>query len=111
SADYRAAALRAMIRCLRPSRRLPIMGRSDVSRGDIAMKRIAFVVFVMLAHNAPVAAQKLTEAEIKEGFVSLFNGKDWSGWQFGGGYGLPDKVPPNWTIKDGVIHLTGGGAP
>ena len=75
------------------------------------MKQIAFVVFVVLGYAGPAAAQKLSDEEIKDGYVSLFNGKDWSGWQFGGGWGLPDKVPANWTIKDGVIHLTGGGAP
>ena len=75
------------------------------------MKQIAFVVFVVLGYAGPAAAQKLSDEEIKDGFVSLFNGKDWSGWQFGGGHGLPEKVPANWTIKDGVIHLTGGGAP
>jgi hypothetical protein len=75
------------------------------------MKRFTLVFLLLLGLPSTAPAQKLTDEEIKDGFVSLFNGKDWAGLQFGGGYGLPDKVPKNWTIKDGLIHLTGGGAP
>lgn len=45
------------------------------------------------------------------GFVPMFNGKDFSGWQFGGGYALPEKLPANWKVTDGVIRLSGGGRP
>jgi hypothetical protein len=75
------------------------------------MRRFALLLLALPAFAQPAAAQKLTDEEVKEGFVSLFNGKDWSGWQFGGGYGLPDKVPANWSIGDGLIKLSGGGAP
>lgn len=75
------------------------------------MKRLFWIFLALLAFTGPVQAQTVGDDEVKEGFVSLFNGKDWSGWQFGGGHALPEKVPANWTIKDGLIHLTGGGAP
>jgi hypothetical protein len=75
------------------------------------MKRFVFVFFLLPTLAQPAPAQKLSDEEVKEGFVSLFNGKDWSGWQFGGGYSLPEKVPSNWSIGDGHIKLSGGGAP
>lgn len=49
--------------------------------------------------------------KIEPGFVPMFNGKDFSGWQFGGPYALPEKLPPNWSVADGVIKLSGGGRP
>ncbi|MFN7997302.1 MAG: DUF1080 domain-containing protein [Bryobacteraceae bacterium] len=51
-----------------------------------------------LALAAVAAAQpRLTEA--KEGWVSLFNGKDLTGWVNVGG--------EKWTVEDGVIHGLG----
>ena len=49
--------------------------------------------------------------EIEPGFVSMFNGKDFSGWQFGKSYGLPEPLPKNWKVDRGVIKLSGGGRP
>jgi len=42
-----------------------------------------------------VAAQALSEAEKEEGFVSIFNGKDLTGW---------DGDPRFWSVKDGAIR-------
>jgi hypothetical protein len=42
-----------------------------------------------------------------EKFTPMFNGKDFSGWRFTS----KDGKAPNWSVKDGVIHLTGGGSP
>src|SRR5437870_3706089 len=75
------------------------------------MNRAALLFLLGLGCTATAGAQPLSEAEAKEGFVSMFDGKDWSGWQFGGGYMLPPKVPANWSIADGLIKLAGGGAP
>src|SRR4051812_34079151 len=101
-----------MIHCLRRACRQPIMGllrnRFD---GGSAMKRGIRAVVLVLALAPSANAQQLGDEEIKDGFVSLFNGKDWSGLQFGGGYGQIEKAPANWTIKDGIIHLTGGNTP
>jgi hypothetical protein len=45
-----------------------------------------------------------------DGFVSLFNGKDFTGWRFGEQLGN-DKLPANWKVEDGMICLLGGGNP
>ena len=52
----------------------------------------------------------LSDEERAEGFVSLFNGKDFSGWRFGEEVN-PASLPENWKVEDGVIKVTGGGKP
>ncbi len=54
-----------------------------------------FVVLVSPAANA------LSEAEKRDGFVSMFNGKDLSGWKIMG----KEKA---WKIEDGAIHALPG---
>jgi hypothetical protein len=56
-------------------------------------------------------AQPVSDAEKKEGFVSLFDGKDFSGWRFAEGSALPEKLPDNWKVEDSVIKLAGGALP
>jgi hypothetical protein len=51
------------------------------------------VSFIALAHLALACASVGAE----EGFVTVFNGKDLSGWKMG-----PDK---SWVVEDGVIAL------
>lgn len=51
----------------------------------------------------PATAQQLSDAEKKDGFESLFNGTDLSGWRFNSG-GKGD----NWEVKDGLLVLNGG---
>ena len=41
----------------------------------------------------------------KDGYIVLFNGKDFTGWR---GYGK-DEVPGKWTIEDGAIKFNGSG--
>jgi sugar lactone lactonase YvrE len=48
---------------------------------------------------------------LEPGFESLFNGQDFTGWRFSGGKEDGAREAPNWKVKDGVIHLTGGGSP
>jgi hypothetical protein len=43
----------------------------------------------------------LKPGEAEEGFVSLFNGKDFSGW-------VPITKPDDFVVKEGVIQLEGG---
>jgi hypothetical protein len=50
-------------------------------------------------------------AEKKAGYVSLFNGKDFTGWRFIGGKSDGADEAPNWLAKDGVIRLMGGTEP
>ena len=56
---------------------------------------------LMTAFCSPVPAE---EFELEPGFVSMFNGKDLSGWQFSGkSWGLPPESPGNgWSVADGV---------
>jgi hypothetical protein len=64
---------------------------------------------LLLAFTFAADPPKLSPEEAKEGFVPLFNGKDFQGWRFGDT--LPEKLPANWKVADGVIKLSGGGAP
>ena len=41
----------------------------------------------------------------KDGYIVIFNGKDFAGWR---GYGK-DKVPGKWTIDNGAIKFNGSG--
>src|SRR5690348_7382004 len=54
-------------------------------------------------------AQEVSKEEKDAGFVSLFNGKDFTGWRFTGDP-KPETVK-NWKVADGVIQLSGGGSP
>jgi Domain of Unknown Function (DUF1080) len=74
------------------------------------MTRYILGIAVLLSLTAASPAQKLSDDEAKDGFVSLFNGKDFTGWRFGNG-SAPDKLPPNWKVDDSVIKLSGGGSP
>jgi hypothetical protein len=75
------------------------------------MNRYATVMAVLLAGAAIAPAQKPSDAEVKEGFVSLFNGKDFTGWRFDNNAALPEKLPDNWKVEDGLIKLSGGSKP
>lgn len=57
-----------------------------------------------------LTAQDPSKEEKEEGFLSLFNGKDFSGFRFFGGKESKD-APKNWVIADGAIRVTGGGSP
>ncbi len=72
------------------------------------MIRIVFGIAVACWSCDPVRAQ--TPDEAKDGFVSMFNGKDFSGWRFGTGSAF-QGAPKNWKVDDGMIRLSGGGAP
>src|SRR5262249_16061351 len=56
-------------------------------------------------------SQQVSDEEVKQGFVSLFNGKDLSGRRFGETIPAPETLPPNWKVEDGVIKLAGGNTP
>ncbi len=75
------------------------------------MRSATLLLALLVCCPSPAQAPKLSDEEARAGFVSMFNGQDFSGWQFGGGYGLPEKLPPNWKVEDGLIKLAGGGAP
>lgn len=75
------------------------------------MKRGLILIAAVLGFVGMARAEGLSEAEAKEGFISLFNGKDFSGWRFDDKSALPAKLPANWKVEDGVIKLSGGGSP
>jgi hypothetical protein len=61
------------------------------------------LIFVMLL-TMPLNAQKLdklTGKERKEGWVLLFNGKDFTGWRQCNG----TEMPKNWTIEDSAMKV------
>ncbi len=56
------------------------------------------------ASGADAQAPAKTDAADEAGFVSMFNGKDFSGWHFGGNsYALPTEQQKVWAVGDGVI--------
>lgn len=65
----------------------------------------AMAIWAAVAGGA--SAQTLTAEETKAGFVSLFNGKDFSGWRFT--ETAVGEIPKNWSVEDGVMRLHGGG--
>lgn len=75
--------------------------------------RVLLVAWLALGASARVHGQELSKEEAREGFVSLFNGKDFTGWRFSDA--APDAnaetPPPNWKVEDGVIKLSGGNKP
>jgi hypothetical protein len=69
-----------------------------IAQGEIEMKRTAYASIAALMSLALFAGVSRLLADDKpdaNGFVSIFNGKDLTGWE-----GLPDY----WEVKDGVIH-------
>lgn len=71
-------------------------------------RRVQILAGVILFAVSTVAAD---DFKLEPGFVPMFNGQDFSGWQFDQKWQLPDPAPQNWKVEDGVIRLTGGGQP
>lgn len=70
---------------------------------------VVFAVLAACRFDSPAIAQD--DFKLEEGFVPMFNGQDFSGWQFDQKWALPDPAPDNWSVADGVIRLSGGGRP
>ena len=71
---------------------------------------LAFLAILLATARPALAEPTLSDEEKKAGFTNMFNGTDFTGWRFAG----KDETltsAPNWNVADGVIHLTGGGAP
>lgn len=63
-------------------------------------------IFMLLAFIAMLAAScssvnQLSQKEKRAGWVSLFNGKDFTGWRQVSG----DKMPVNWVIEDNAMKV------
>jgi hypothetical protein len=66
---------------------------------------LAWIAIMLIA--IPVSGQqvnKLTSEEKKEGWVLLFNGKDFNGWRQCNGTGMP----ANWVIEDDAMKVFTG---
>lgn len=76
------------------------------------MNRARSISFLFVALSVSAAGPTFAEDfKVEAGFVPMFNGKDFSGWQFDQKWALPDPRPENWSVADGVIRLSGGGRP
>mgnify|MGYP001616263512 CR=1 FL=1 len=72
--------------------------------------RYCLFAWVLCALGDPCTATAQSPDESKDGFVSMFNGKDYSGWRFGTAAGI-FEAPKNWSVADGLLKLSGGGSP
>lgn len=68
-------------------------------------------VLLLLVGSPRGQSQDLSEQEKSDGFVSLFNGRDLTGWRFDDSESPPPKLPENWSVENGVIKVSGGGSP
>jgi hypothetical protein len=76
-----------------------------------SLLRYASFAFVMMLCVSAAFGQTLSEEERREGFRSMFNGKDLTGWRLSESSALPDKPSEVWSVADGVIKLSGKGGP
>lgn len=68
------------------------------------------LVVANVALSRTACGEELSQSEKDAGFVSLFNGQDFTGWRFGD-ESPPKELPTNWKVEDGVIKVAGGGKP
>ncbi|MCU7695153.1 DUF1080 domain-containing protein [Haoranjiania flava] len=64
-------------------------------------KNILFLVVFLVMLSSCNTMNKITRKEKREGWVALFNGKDFSGWRQVNG----SKMPANWTIEDHAMKV------
>jgi hypothetical protein len=76
-----------------------------VHRHHVIAATLALGVAVTAAYAQAPAANQLTAAEKKDGWVLLFNGKDLTGWR---GYKRPDGSGTRWVVQDGLLTLNTG---
>lgn len=65
--------------------------------------RIVCLVLLSLIVFSRASGQEISPTEKEAGFVSMFNGKDLTGWTYMG------KGDGTFSVKDGAIHYKGGG--
>ena len=78
-------------------------GNAQKSQDAQSAEEVSDTPQYTVVENAQV---DLSEFETdSEGYIVIFNGKDFTGWR---GYGK-DHVPGKWTIEDGAIKFNGSG--
>ncbi len=75
------------------------------------LRRLGLLLLAIGAVWISTTDARADDFNLEAGFVSMFNGKDFSGWQFDQTFALPKTLPKNWKVEDGVIKLSGGGSP
>lgn len=65
------------------------------------MYMLPILLFIVLTGCTGNATNKLTEAEKKQGWILLFDGKTLDNWR---GFGL-DKAPDGWVVEEGTIKI------
>jgi hypothetical protein len=76
---------------------------------NLHQRFMAAAVAFLFSTASLICAGELSKDEKAAGFVSMFNGRDFTGWRFTGDQ-PPERVS-NWKVADGVIQLSGGGNP
>jgi hypothetical protein len=71
---------------------------------NIILLSAAFAAIFMLQPLQGQGVNKLSNKEKKEGWVLLFNGKDFSGWRQFNGTGMP----ANWVVEDKAMKVFTG---
>ena len=69
------------------------------------------VAFTVVRADDTASINAISKADKDAGFVSMFNGNDFTGWRFEGKDSPPKELPDNWSVADGLIKLSGGGKP
>ncbi len=87
------------------------MSRSLARRLMLLAGLVSVGVFTSVRADDAADLNALSKADKDAGFVSMFNGKDFTGWRFEGKESPPKELPDNWSVSDGLIKLSGGGKP
>lgn len=87
------------------------MSRSFARRGMVLASLVFIGAFTAVRADDAMDPNALSKADKDAGFVSMFNGKDFTGWRFEGKESPPKELPDNWSVTDGLIKLSGGGKP
>lgn len=74
---------------------------------NVFLSRCSFVGSLLVVALGCVSVLSRAEEGVREGFVSLFNGRDFQGWRFGESGALPKVMPEGWRVEDGVIRGVG----
>ena len=75
-----------------------------MKKNYLFMCLLGFFSMVMSSCGGAAGDNELTSAEKKDGWVLLFNGKDFSGWRQCNG----NAMPANWVIEDGAMKVFTG---